>query len=352
MGLDFVRNFGGCRLDQYDPQPPLTDEPTDDEEQVEEQVELDYEKPRDEWTAITPNLPDSWCPGSWPERPVRFIDGKDNGRTIAWLRAPGGYPIPVRLSEIGGVEIRVEDGECCRRFDIVERVVSMVADPFPWDEVESFAAALQAKDFRLLPAQPYGGAPSYDFEQMRKATQSRSNVEMGVLEEAVLARKDDVPTIVDGRLEPRSGGFDALNSPVFGVIKTHSRNYLHREGLQLQYQLEVGQRTPVFKLRKGKERKLPVASWFVRLSGGAVTPNWGLVRVEVPAQWFEARGGERDWNFVDRLSRTLYEYRCRERSYARAAVSLHPIVRAEQTLGALFSPPSAMASRFYRLTSL
>ncbi len=347
VGLDFVRNFGGCRLDQYDPQPPLTDEPTDDEEQDEERVKLDYEKPRDEWTAITPNLPHSWRPGGWPERPIRFIDGKDNGRTIAWLRAPGGYPVPIRLSEIGGVEIRVEDGECRRRFDIVERVVSMVADLFPWDEVESFAAALQAKDFRLLTALPPDRKPSYDFEKMRKATQNRSNDEMGVLEEAALAQEPDLPTIVDGRLEPRVGGFDPLGSPVFGVIKTHHKNYLHREGMQLLYQLEVGQRTPVFKLPK---ERLPIVSWYVRLSGGAVTPNWGLVRVEAPAQWFEARG--HNWGFVDRLSRTIYEYRCRERSYERAAVSLHPIVRAEKSLGALFSPASAMTSNFYRLTKL
>lgn len=348
MGLDFVRNFGGCRLQQYDPQPPLFNPPSDDDQRDEDEVDLDYETPRDEWTAVDLKLPALWRPSSWPERPVRFIDGKDNGHTVAWLRAPGGYPVPIRLSEIGGVEVRVLNGECRRTFAAQERVVSMVADVFPFEEVEGFATELQVHGFRFLLAKPPGGTPSYDFEEMRKAAQNRSNDEMGVLEEAVLARDDEISTVVDGRLEPRSGGFDTVGSPVFGVIKTHSENYLHPAGLQLQYQLEVGQRTPVFKLKKGR---LSVASWFLRLSGGGgTTPNWGLVRVEASARWFEARG--KDWGFVDRLSRTLYDYRFREGSYARAAVSLLPIVRAEQTLGALFSPPSAMASRFYRLTSL
>lgn len=352
MGLDFVRNFGGRRLQEYDPQPPLVNAPSDDEGHDEKDKDLDYEVPRGEWTAVDLKLPTLWRPSNWPERPVRFIDGKDRGHTVAWLEATDGYPVPVRLSEIGGVEVRVFDGECRRTFAHHERVVSMVADKvFPFEEVEGFAADLRAHGFRFLVAKSPNGTPSYDFEEMRKAAQNRSNDRMNVLEEAVLAREDDIPTIVDGRLEPKSGGFDTARSPVFGVIKTHNENYLHPHGLRLQYRLEVGQRTPVFKLKQGSKRKLAVASWFLRLSGGGGgTPNWGVVRIEVSAQWFEARG--KDWGFVDQLSRTLYEYRCRDRSYARAAVSLHPIVRAEQTLGALFSPASALTSRFYRLTSL
>ena len=63
--------------------------------------------------------------------------------------------------------------ECRREFVVVDKVVSMVADLFPWDEVESFAAELQQNGFRLLPAQAPGNRPSYDFEKMRKAAQKR-----------------------------------------------------------------------------------------------------------------------------------------------------------------------------------
>ncbi|MFN3650413.1 MAG: hypothetical protein ACK47B_12620 [Armatimonadota bacterium] len=347
MGLsDFIQNYGGRRVDEYAQQPSLEGEPADDSEEPEDAEGLDYEVPREDWDAVDLDLPDGWRVGDWDDRPIRFVDGKDIGETVAWLCAPGGYPVPVRLSQIGGVVVRLINGECRREFVVVDKVVSMVADLFPWDEVESFAAELQENGFRLLPAQPPENRPSYGFEKMRKAAQNRSNDEMGVLEEAVLAQDPGVPTIVDGRLEPRIGGFDP-HEPVFGVVKRHHKNYLHPVGMQLLYQLEPGQRTPVFRL----PGRLEVVSWYVRLAGGAGSmPNWGLVRVEAPRLWFERRA--RDWSLVDRLSHTLREYRCRDASYARAPVSLHPIVRAEESLGSLFHPGSLLTHRFYRLTAL
>jgi hypothetical protein len=355
MGLEFLHDYGGCRVDPYDPQPSLTDEwPPEGNGEGEETVDLDYERDRDDWQALTPQVPSGWRPQAWPERPIRFIDGKDVGDTVAWVRAPGGQPAPIRLAQIGSIVTRVSDGRCRREFCLVERVVAMVADFFPWNGVEGFAAALQEHGFRFLPAQKPGQQPGqrlnplacFDFETMRKAAQNRSYDEMGLLEEAALGQDPEVPSVVDGRLEPRAGGFSQTD-PVFGVVKTHHKNYLHPRGMQLLYTLEAGQRTPVFRL---PHEKLPVVSWYVRLSGGAATPNWGLVRVEAPWRWFEARG--KDWDFVDQFSRLLCEYRCRERSYARAAVSLHPIVRAEESLGALFHPRTMLAHRFYRLTHL
>ena len=363
MGLEFIRTYSGRRLEQYAPQPELIGEPLDDDHSpLGDEADLDYEQPREAWGPIAVVADDGWQPADWGERPVRFVDGKDVGETVAWLRAPGGYPVPIRLSLIGSVVMRVENGECRREFDEVERVISMVTDVFPWEEVEGFAADLQAHGWRLLPARPPDDTPSFDFEKMRKAAQNRSNDEMGLLEELAVARAPDVATIVDGRLEPRSGGFDKLRSPVFGVVKTHKKTYLHGLGMQLLYQLDVGQRTPAFALLNQQrqadlpagaspQRSFPVISWYLRLSGGGgTTPNLGIVRVEVAYEWFQARG--RDWEFINRLSRTLYEYRCREQSYGRAAVSLHPIVRAEESLGALFDPINSLTQRFYRLTGL
>lgn len=350
MGLDFLRDNGARRMAAYDPQPPLWDAPTD-EADVPEEVTLDYEIDRASWTARVVTQPPGWDPLDWPERPVRFIDGKDVGQTIAWLRAPGGYPVPVRLSEIGGVAVRVADGLCRRESASVERVVSMVVDPFPWDEIESFAAALQVNGFHLLPATPPGPnrKPSFDFEEMRKAAQNRSNTEMAVLEEAALAQDHLTPTIVDGRLEPRSGGFDQSRSPVVGVVKSHSKNYLHALGLQLLYQLRPGERTPLFEITG----KLPVVSWYLRLVGdGGGMPNWGIVRVEVPRSRLARRIRAEQYAYADRLSHLLCAYRCRDATYARAPVSLHPVVRAEALLGALFTPGSILASRFYRLCDL
>jgi hypothetical protein len=351
MGLDFFKNYDARRLDQYDPPPPLQDE---DEEQQEgaDEADLDYEVTREQWKPISLNIANNWSSRNWKGCPSRFVDGKDVGETVAWLRAPGGYPVPVRLSQIGSVVMRVENGECRREFNVVERVVSMAIDLFPWDEVESFAVDLQAHGFRLLPALPLGGKPSYELEKMRKAAENKSNTEMGLLEEAAIAQCADEPTVIDGRLEPRKDGFDSAKSSVFGVIKTHRKPYLHPQGMQLLYQLEVGQRTPVFSINEKQQdgRRLPVVSWYIRLSGGRATPDWGYVRVEACLEWFNRRG--RDWDFVNQLSQTIYEYRCREHSYKRAPVSLHPIVRAEEKLGALFSSTSKLKNHFYCLTGL
>lgn len=348
--LGFLHDFGGHRLAAYDPQPELLDAGFDAGSGDADPAEViwDYEVDADQWTAI-PITGKQYClSDTWAERPRRFVDGKDVGRTIAWLRAPGGYPIPIRLSEIGATSVRVVGGQCRRESEVVERAVSMVADPFPWDRVEAFAAALQGHKFRLLVAKKPDNKLSYDFEVMRKASENRSNTEMGVLEKAMLALAADEPSIVDGRLEPREGGFDQSASPVAGVIKTHWKRYLHAKGMQLLYQLTAGQRTPLFSLPK---EKLPVVSWYVRLAGSpAAMPNWGLVRVEVPLKWFGQRTDRSE--YANRLSRLLCDYRSRDSSYDRAPVSLHPIVRAEQLLGALFTPGNALVHRFYRLTRL
>lgn len=345
-GLDFVRAYGGQRFAAYAPQPPLWGD--SDAEEAQDQSELAYEIAVDDWAPITVELPPSWRARDWKGCPVRFIDGKDVGETITALTSSDGYPVPVRLSEIGGIEVVVGNGECRRAFHAVERVVAMVADVFPSDEVEAFAIALQEVGLRLLIARPPGGEPSYDLEKMRKAAQNRSNDEMGVLETAALMACPEPPTVVDGRLEPRLGGADQADWPVFGVIKKHQQNYLHPLGMQVLYRLRPGQRTPAFSL---PNEKLPIVTWYVRLAGGPGTmPNWGLVRIEASLRWFERIG--QDWSIVDRLSRAIYDYRCREGSYGRAPVSLHPIVRAEELLGALFTPSSALASRFYRLVGL
>ena len=352
MALDFIKNYGGCRVKQYDAQFPLLPEEIDEDlEQTPERVDLNYEvKHRAiDWEPINLSTSPNWKLSNWHERPTHFIDGKDVGETVASVRSPSGQLVPIRLSQIGSIIMRVENGECRRSFEVVERVVSMAVDLFPWTEVESFAAALQDNGFRLLPVRPPGGISSYDFETMRKRTQNRSNTEMQALEETAISHSEGEPTVIDGRLQSRMGGFDIDESPVFGVIKTQRQNYLHIKGIQVLYGLEAGQRTPVFTISRGR---LPVVSWFVRLSGGGGgTPSTGIVRVEASKSWFE-KYHRHNWDFVDKLSRTVYEYRCRERSYGRAAISLHPIVRAEESLGSLFQPLSILSNRFYRLTQL
>jgi hypothetical protein len=173
--------------------------------------------------------------------------------------------------------------------------------------------------------------------------------EMALLEELAICQEANVPTLVDGPLEQRINSEDRLQlCPIVGVIKQHRKAYLHPRGWTVYYGLEPGRRTPAFRINGNG---VPVVSWYVKLEGvhGSL-PDWGVVRVEIAERYFERIG--RDFGLLDRLSHALIQMRCRVASYRRGPVSLTPIVRAEETLHALFSPPSWLAQSFYRLTGI
>src|SRR5579884_93799 len=349
----FFRRHAGAAVGMY----PVQSELDTVTENRDELMEWGIEQSTDEWKPVI--LPET--PAHPGEVPERFIDGCQSGHAVACLRAPEvGWPIPVFLAEVGGVAMRLTGRDLTRDFFGLDRVVSFVTDAFPWQEVEAFAAALanlSGFPLRVLPTDlPKVEDPIdlFDYEKMRKAAQNRANNEMANWEAIALAADRTTPTLCDGRLEPR------LRSPktaeqfalVVGVVKTHSANLLHPQGWRTLLDLKPGQRTPFFKIAKtakGDANDLPVGTWFVKMaSGDEVMPNWAAVRVEIP--WIQfRRWPETDrTGFVNRLSRWLIDARCRQRSYARMAVSLEPIVRAEDCLKSLFTPFGVLRNRFLR----
>jgi hypothetical protein len=257
--------------------------------------------------------------------------------------------MPVRLSQIGAVVLREEGSELRRERESVTRVVTLPGDPFPWHEIEALAIALQGYGLRLLLARlplVHDESELFNVELTRKAVGNRSIREMAAMEEHLASLAPDVPTLVDGRLEPRSGGRGPFTK-VIGVIKTQQQRYLHPLGFSTLYDLVPGQRTPFF-IIEGDDR-FPVASFYLRLWGRS--PGYGVVRVEIPRGYFELMTA-RDAAYVDRLAVTLYAHRTRRAEYGRAPVTLDPVLRAEESLGALFSPMQQIQSRFYRLTRM
>ncbi|HEU5382301.1 MAG TPA: hypothetical protein VFV38_43355 [Ktedonobacteraceae bacterium] len=342
IGFEFMKNNGAQRVRNYDPQPLLLDGGILEGEDGDEQSDLFYECAKDQWHAF--DIRDSVPPIDWQWRPLRFIDGKDYGRTVAWLQTQEGYPVPVRLAEVGAASLTDQDSRLRREYETVEKVLSFIVNPFPWDEIESFAIALQEQGVRLLPCL---AKPSFSFEEMRRATQNRTKQAMDQLEKQVLAWNNNTPTLVDGRLEPRMGAFNQHADAVVGLIKTHYRTYLHPNGLRMLYELAPGERTPAFCL----EKKLSVISWYLRLNGQGEMPDWGLVRLEVPRSFFEGVIN-REFSYLDYLSNIVYEYRCRSTSYKRAPISIYPVQRAEESLSALFTPLDTLVQRFYCYTNL
>jgi len=352
----FFRTYEAVPVGATPVQPNIP--PDDDEPNIEETVDLNIEIEADQWAGQiileTPAKPD--------EIPLRFIDGSQRGQPILCLRSPLGWPIPLILSEVGAVALKSVGRSFEREFVHVERVLSFVADPFPWNEVEALANDLLNRpeiQLRLLPAnRPKEEHSPFDYEVMRTQARARTQQEMTTLERLALAVDPHTPTLVDGPLNRvmYSQKVEALR---IGVVKQQAANYLHEQGWRTLLSLKPAHRTPVFRYEsKGLDGgRFPVASWFLKLAGGpAIAPNWGFVRVEVPWLQFLKRvkiqKPDTDFGFVNRLSRWLIDARCRTDSYARMPVSLEPIVRAEDALKPLFSSMPVLVNRLYRTAGL
>jgi hypothetical protein len=346
----FFRTYAASAVGDTPPQ-PVVPGAADGEAEWADTIDLDVEVRANEWSY----KPVSEAPARPGEHPVRFIDGSLSALPVLCLRSPQGWPVPLLVSEAGAVALKLMGRAFLREFVAVERVVSFVADPFPWPEVEAFAAAvLNDPDLsaRLVPANlPPAECNPFDYEVMRSQAYHRCEQEMLSAERLALAAGPDVPTLVDGKLAGRIGSAAAAERPLLvGVVKRLPPN-LHPDGWRVLLSLRPGQRTPLFKLT-GKSgdasADMPTASWFLKLAGGPrLAPNWGFVRVDVP--WVQFEGHHRgDFGFVGRLSRWLMDARCRQESYARMPVSLEPIVRAEESLKPLFTPLPVLSARLYR----
>jgi hypothetical protein len=344
---DFLTRYQAGAVGNTPVQPTLPD--ADDEEAPATAVERNVEQPEAKWEPII--VPEAGArPG---EHPVRFIDGAQTQEPVLCLRAPRGWPIPLLVGEVGAVCLRLTGQQFVREFVAIERVLSLVADPFPWEQVEAFAGDLLNRpelQLRVLCANmPDRQHSPFDYEIMRNQARSRMMQEMTTLERLAVAVDRSVPTLIDGPINRVMGNPAPLSPLMVGVSKTQTVNFLHERGWITLLNLRPGQRTPVFRHEiRQDDLSFPVASWYLKLAGGAnLAPNWGYVRVEVPwGQFQEQFAGSFAW--VNRLSRWLMDARCRSASYARMPVALEPIVRAEENLKPLFTPVPVLVNRLYR----
>ncbi len=352
----FFRTYQAAAVGATPVQPNIP--PDEGEADEKPTADLSVELPADEWKEKVVGE----APAGDGEFPTRFIDGSQAGQPVLCVRSPHGWPIPMVLSEVGAVALKSVGRRFEREFVAVERVLSFVADPFPWEEVEAFAGELLNKPelkLRVLPAnRPSEPHSPFDYEVMRTQARARAQQEMTTLERLAVAVNPHAPTLVDGPLNrvmanPRPG----LPLRV-GVVKQQAADYLHPQGWRTLLDLKPARRTPVFRYEsKGTDGgRFTVASWFLKLAGGPrLAPNWGYVRVEVPWNQFTPRvkvSDPNEFGFVDRLSRWLIDARCRTDSYARMPVSLDPIVRAEDVLKPLFTPTAVLVNRLYRTAGL
>lgn len=353
----FLRKYRASAVGVTPPRPEL---PTPGEPNPVAGADLSAEVDIADWKPIP--LPET--PAKPDETPTRFIDGSHAGQSVLCVRSPQGYPIAIRLAEVGAIALELTGRRFTRAFKAVERVVGFVADPFPWEEVETFATALANHPglrLRVVPARmpepPVPGEPltanPFDYGVMQTQAQNRCQQEMLRLEALALASAPNVPTLIDGQLGGRINTRDATDRPLLvGLVKAPTPPRMPDTGYNTLLDLGPGQRSPYF--HDPRPGDVPLASWFLRLaSGSQMAPNWGTVRVDVPWKHLERHSGtDARKGFVDRLSRWLIDARCRADSYARMPVSLDPIVRAEDGLKPLFTPFPVLANRLYRAAGL
>ncbi|CAN5400112.1 hypothetical protein BH11PLA2_BH11PLA2_50950 [soil metagenome] len=349
----FLKDYHAAPVGDSLPQPLLPDADDDDDAEEKPKIDFDIEQPGYHWNAIT--VPEA--PAKDGEYPRRFIDGCQVNVPVLCVRAPAGWPIPLLLSEVGAIGLRVEGRTFVRDFAHVERVLGFVTDPFPWDHVERFAAAL-ANDVELPLRLTAANFPKeknpFDYEVMRNQAHQRLQQEMLNLERLAFAARPDLPALMDGQIAGTIHTEAARKRPlVIGVVKRLKPAFDHDAGWNTLLNLRPGQRTPVMKLtgiggKDQHEADMPRASWYLKLAGGPrLAPNWGYVRIDIPWVQFEEHF-KCDFGFVNRLSRWLMDARCRTASYARMPVSLEPIVRAEDLLKPLFTPLWRLANRLAR----
>jgi len=361
-GLDFLHRHQARRT-QATPAPPgrpaIVPDNAEDETQARPElqaprVELDFEVPTEAWKPRRISTCGGWAEwGSWAMRPRRFIDGKDVGRTVAWLRSQDGFPIPLRFSVIGAIAVSNQDNRLCNSWSHAQPMLSMVTSGFEPSEVAAFREALAdlptpiALQDVVCPHDEMG----WDWERVAGRTRAESRRQMLDLEKQAIAQDADTPTLVDGRLDDHRGGFSFETQCVLGLIKNHRLDYFSGQDAPWQafYALEPGERTPAFAIKLESANRW-VVTWFVRLCGSdGKLPDSGVVRVEVSRDFFE---GHCCFEDVDRWSRLVCQYRCTDASYGRAAISIAPIVRAEELLGATFPSFEPLLGKFYRATRI
>ena len=353
---EFLRTHEAAPVGLTPPLPVLQPMPNGGE-QARPEFNFEVEYACEEWKP----LPLSEAPPKDGEFPVRFIDGCHAGQPVLCLTVRGsGRPVPLYLAEVGAVALKSVGRTFEREFVHIDRVLSFVADLFPWEQVEAFSAAIQnnpAIGLRVLAANDVDPAVHnlYDYEAMRQQAQARAQYEMTNLERLAMASCAEHPTLIDGPLNRLGGRIRSDDALRVGCVKMSADVPLHHQGMRTLLSLKPAHRTPVYFApgnEGGQGGAIPVAAWYVRMVGGRnLAPNWGYVRVEVPWVQFEGRF-RGDFTFVDRLSRWLIDARCRADSYSRMPVSLEPIVRAEDALKPLFTPLAVLVNRLYRQAGL
>jgi len=296
--------------------------------------------------------PPAWgpidCGGQPVARPRRFIDGSVFARTAATFIVDSTLR-PAVLAAVGAAAVQL-DGETIRRVPgsmRSETVLCLLGNGIPGDHLAELEAGLNAVGIELLAPADDDDLPA-EFEVLRRRAWDLAKGRMEAVERDVLQLAPGVPSVVDGLLERRLVTRRSQRLPAYGVVKRHLRTLLPPALSQRLFSLAPGQRSPAFLM---ETEKAVLVSWYLRLADPALgTPAAGIVRVAATRAWLELGFPDPAARFAEAsaVSAWLCQLRCRDASYARAAVSLEPIVRLEDQLHAVLPPIAQQLARLHR----
>jgi hypothetical protein len=137
--------------------------------------------------------------------------------------------------------------------------------------------------------------------------------------------------------------------PAVGLVKRQIVNYLPPHLQEMTYTLKPGERTPAFLLRTVQH--VDLVNTYVRLSSpSGASPSYGVVRVTAPQTYVERNhGGTAMPAYLSGLAAYLYRLRHRDYAYARAGISVEPIVRVEDHLHAILPDIDVLVRKVHRL---
>jgi hypothetical protein len=320
--------------------PPFPGREADEEEDTEQGgIDLAWERPPQDWSPVPPGEPG-------PDVPVRFIDGSISSRTVGSI-VVASRRRPLIAAAVSAAALVLE-GRALRRGAGAQtrKVLCLYSDGIAREHLLEAKHVLREIGVELLD-RPTEAAPP-DFDAQRRGARQKAMEAMEEAERDVLLADLRTPTLIDGLLERRLATVPSHDVPAVGLVKRQIASYLPPGLHELTYALRPGERTPAFVLRTVQH--VDLVNTYVRLSAQTgASPSYGVVRVTVPLAYIERRHPrEQAGPWLSGLAAYLYGLRHRDLAYARAGISVEPIVRCEDHLHAILPSLDTLVARLHR----
>lgn len=323
--------------------PPLPEEMTSFGEEdtlpaVVANVNLDYEIPRDDWTAIATTPAQAHD----DRLPRTFVDGAVNSVEIAGgVQDSMGYARSIRAGQMGAGAINLDTPT--RSTISCSYVLAVSTMGYTFAQIRPLEDELKrrANPFDLITweaaSDSFFKSPEDREFAVRDVTTVRNRLRRRVTDvmlerEQELVQQLKVPVYADGRYVNHLPAMD--DQLVVGVIKSMRRRYLDMPRMQILYNLKVGERTPSFET---EAQNTKVVSFYVRISsvwGGATN---GLVRIELGKAHFENHKSK-NRTLLNAIAAHITYLSTKDSTYLRAAVTVEPIRVIEDRIQRLFHP--------------